>query len=171
MSFIDNLRDILTEERTDVVHGQLKNLPVTQNEGRQISPEEQASNGFAYLNPEKTYRNSSITAREYEDFASKNDAFNEMMNAWADEDDYVRRNDIIDQYDKQYNFGSNMIHRELMNTLTNYEKYYANNPMRDPGDLPAYSYFDVAENRNDYLNWVKNKQEEAGNLYSHRRNI
>ena len=160
MSFWDNLRN-LGKNITDSVE-QSAGLPSGDGSYKPMPYNEQANpaavNG--HKEPQLNWLDG-VSYSDYEDFMPKREAFYNMVSEWENEDDYQKRINILDSYDQQYGFSNNAIQRDLLNELRAREDYAhrQENMYKDPGDLPAYSYYDLANNRRGMANWAKENQD------------
>lgn len=164
MSFWDNLKSALGKNAVDSIQ-QSQGLPRREEVAYKSVPYDgrvlpEAING--HKEPQLNWLDN-VSYSDYEDFMSKRGAFDEMMHAWADEDDYQNRVNILDNYNQQYGFSNNVIQRELLNSLRGYEETSRRpeNMRKDPGDLPAYSYYDLADYRRGMIDWARENQDYA----------
>lgn len=111
-----------------------------------------------------------VSVGDYENFYNTRDAFEHMINAWASEDDYDKRQEIIRGYVDKYGF-NNKIHKDMLDQIGKNEQYYHENPIRDGDQMLPYDPFDIKENRQDWVNWVISTQEAAIKRYNPRSDL
>lgn len=171
-NFIDSLRDVLNDsyaKNSNIYHQSQDPNALKYIEERFIDPKENARRGTRYFGEDRL---GGVSTLEYEDFINNSSAFEDMMREWGDEDDYSKRQDIIQRYVDKYGF-NNKIHKDLLGEIERNDVFFNENPITGfendydvITDIPRYNPFNSKDVRTGWLDWVEENQKAATERYN-----
>lgn len=148
-------------KRQNIRRGTLKNT----GNYADYDPEkaEQADRGSAFT--KRPYFGLPISRKRYEDFLNNKNLFGSLLVEWEEEDNPLKRRQLIQRYSDRYGFRNNPIYRDYLDTLEYYDEGdFKHSIGIDTGEKGPASSFSP-KTRSDWRNYITEAMGEAENYF------